>query len=87
MAAPVARLAHADAFRLLTSLGVRGPPLIPTSPMMPDRTPVSPTPTVTSRMISSARSSAVRWSMSGGWEPLAYQPDPMTMLTPVTVAT
>ena len=55
--------------------------------MIPDRIPVSPTPTVMSRTISSARPSAVRASMSRGCDTGVYHPHPMTMFRPVTVDT
>ena len=83
IAAPVARLARTDARMLFTSLGSIGPPCTPTSPMTPDLTPVSRTPTVTSLTISSAMSSTVRSSMSAGWYAFWYHPEPITMLSPV----
>ena len=64
--APVSRWAATAARTTFFSLSRHGH-VQPISPISPERTPVSPTPTVTSPAISLARSSTVRLSMSGGW--------------------
>ena len=61
---------------LLTSFSVIGLPSIPTSPIIPDRIAVPPTPTVTSRTISAVMSSTVRRPMSTGWYSFWYHPAP-----------
>jgi hypothetical protein len=55
--APVACCAREAARSVFSSHGSAGQ-LIPISPMMPERTPVSPTPTWTSRTISSSIASS-----------------------------
>ena len=62
--APVSRCAAIAARRTFFSFSVHGD-VVPISPSRPARMPVSPTPVVTSAIISRARSSAVRRSMSG----------------------
>ena len=65
--APVSRWASTAACTTLRSLAVHGE-VVPISPMKPARTPVSPTPAVTSATISRATSSTLFVSMSGGCE-------------------
>ena len=62
---PVVSAACADARRTFSSFADIGEPQ-PTSPMTPQRIPVSPTPTVSSRTISSANWSAVATSTQVG---------------------
>ncbi len=64
--APVWRWASTAARTTFFSLSVHGH-VLPISPMRPARTPVSPTPTVTSRTISRTIESSLRRSMSAGW--------------------
>ena len=65
--APVSRWAMIAARSTFFSFSVHGA-VVPISPSSPARTPVSLRPVVTSAIISRARSSTVRVSMSGGCE-------------------
>ena len=65
--APVSRWAMIAARKTFRSFSVHGE-VVPISPMRPARTPVSPTPDVMSAIISRARSSTLRRSMSAGWD-------------------
>ena len=65
--APVSRCASTAARTTFRSFAVHGQ-VVPISPMKPARTPVSPTPGVSSATISRATPSTVFASMSGGCE-------------------
>ena len=63
---PVSMLAAAAARRMRScapSIGAT----VPTSPMIPARTPVSPTPQSTSETVSANSSSSVLAAVPGGW--------------------
>ena len=64
IARPVRRAARAAARWTRSSAGETHGLSVPISPMIPGRTPLSPTPSVASRTSSSARSSTERRSIS-----------------------